>query len=120
MRQIILIFFLTVICTTILMLLSPIIDHLFYVKHKIEEIDKYQLYLMILVHIFLIGLLILFIHYYIIEKYLKYFNIHKNKKYVKIFIDLIITVSLIGLQRNLLYKLNYISSKHPIRSELIE
>ena len=77
-------------------------------------------YLMVLVHIILVGILILFIHFYIIDKYIKYFKINKYEKYLKIFIDLIITFSLIGLQRNLLYKIRYISLHHPIRSELIE
>ena len=120
MRQIILIFFLMIICIRVLLVMAPFIDHLFYVHHKIEEIEKYEVYLMVLVHIILVGILILFIHFYIIDKYIKYFKIYKYSKYLKIFIDLIITFSLIGLQRNLLYKIRYISLHHPIRSELIE
>ena len=119
-KHILLIFLLLVICISVLLFTSPIIDHVFYVHHKIDEIEKHKLYLMILFHILLIGILIIFIHYFIIDNYLKYFKIFKHEKYTKILIDLIITLSLIGLQRNLLYKIRYISSHHPIRSKLIE
>ena len=38
--------------------------------------------------------------------------------YVKI-VDLILALTLTGLQRNLIFKLRYLSNKHPFRSELI-
>lgn len=119
-KQIILVFFLLIICISVLLFTSPIIDHFFYVHHKIDEIDKHKVYLMILLHIFIVGSLIVSIHYFIIDNYLRYFKIFKHEKYIKILIDLIITLSLIGLQRNLLFKIRYISSHHPIRSKLIE
>lgn len=119
-NHILLIFLLLIICISVLFLISPIIDHVFYVNHKIDEIEKHELYLMILFHILLIGILIIIIHYFIIDNYLKYFKIFKHEKYTKLLIDLIITLSLIGLQRNLLFKIRYISSHHPIRSKLIE
>ena len=52
--------------------------------------------------------------------YLKYFKIDKQYKNFKYILDLIIAIILIGLQRNLKHKLNYISGLHPIRSKLIE
>ena len=119
-RQLLLIFLLLIICITVLLITAPLIDHVFYVHHKIDEIEKYELYLMILVHVLLVGLLIIFIHYFIIEKYIRYFKITKYENYLKILIDLVITLSLIGLQRNLLFKIRYISLHHPIRSKLIE
>jgi hypothetical protein len=120
MNQIVSIGFLLIICITVLLVAAPFIDHVFYVHHKIEEIEKYKLYLMIIVHVLLLGLLIIFIHYFIIEKYIRYFKITKYENYMKILIDLTITLSLIGLQRNLLFKIRYISLHHPIRSKLIE
>ena len=120
MNDFILIFFLMIICTTVLLIISPIIDHLFYVHHKIDKMEKYKIYLMILAHMSIIGLLVLFIHYYIIQTYIKHFKIRLHDKYLKIIIDLIITLTFIGLQRNLLYKIGYISLNHPIRSKLIE
>ena len=119
-KQILLIFLLLIICISVLLFVSPFIDHFFYVDHKINEMEKYELYLMILVHVLLIGSLIISINYFIIDNYLKYFKIFKHEKYIKILIDLVITISLVGLQRNLLYKIRYISAHHPIRSKLIE
>ncbi len=63
----------------------------------------------------MLGLLIYLFHYYIVKKYINYFKL--NETYIKI-IDLIIGLTLVGLQRNLIYKLRYMSNKHPIRSEL--
>ena len=58
MRQIILIFLLMIICITVLLIMAPFVDHFFYVHHKIEEIEKHEVYLMVLVHIILVGILL--------------------------------------------------------------
>jgi hypothetical protein len=47
---------------------------------------------------------------------MKFFKL--NETYIKI-IDLILAVTLVGLQRNLVHKLRYLSNRHPIRAELI-
>ena len=120
MNKFLLIFSLMVICITILMFISPIIDHFFYIEKNIKEIDYINLYLMIITHIFILSIIILFIHYFIIEKFLKYFKINRHGRYIKLITDLVITISLIGLQRNLLYKIEYLSKSHPIRSKLIQ
>ena len=119
-NNIILTILLLIICIKILIILSPIIDHLFYINEKIVELDKLKMYGMIFLHIILLCGLILIIHYFVINKYIKYFRIEKHEKYIKILIDLILTLTLVGLQRNLTYKLEYISSIHPIRSKLIK
>ena len=106
-NHILLIFLLLIICISVLFLISPIIDHVFYVHKKIKNIKRSKILLMIISHILLIGILILSIHYFIIDNYLKYFKIFKHEKYTKLLIDLVITLSLIGLQRNLLYKIRY-------------
>ncbi len=119
-NNIILTILLLIICIKILIILSPIIDHLFYINEKIVELNKLKMYGMIFLHIILLCGLILIIHYFVINKYIKYFRIEKHEKYIKILIDLILTLTLVGLQRNLTYKLEYISSIHPIRSKLIK
>lgn len=108
---------LLVIIITFLLIFSPLIDHLFYIDHKLEEMSELKIFGLILIHTILLGILIYLFHYYIVKKYIKYFKL--NETYVKI-IDLIISLILVGLQRNLLFKLRYLSSKHPIRSKLIE
>ena len=120
MEHIVAIVFLLIICITLLMLVSPVIDHLFYLDERVMDVNKFKLYFFIVLHILVIGVLILTIHYFVIKNYIRYFKIVKNEKYIEILIDLVITLSLIGLQRNLLYKIEYISSIHPVRSELIE
>lgn len=120
MNKFLLVFFLIIICFTVLIFISPIIDHFFYVHKKIKEIDLINLYLMIITHIFILSIVILFIHFFIINKFLKHFKINKHERYVKLLVDLVITISLVGLQRNLLYKIEYLSKSHPIRSKLIQ
>ena len=108
---------LLVIIITFLLIFSPLIDHLFYIDHKLEEMSELKIFGLILIHTILLGILIYLFHYYIVKKYIKYFKL--NDTYVKI-IDLIISLILVGLQRNLIFKLRYLSTKHPIRSKLIE
>lgn len=111
------IFLLLVIIIIFLLIFAPLVDHLFYIDHKLEETSDISIFGLILIHTILLGILIYLFHYYIVKKYIKYFKL--NETYVKI-IDLIISLILVGLQRNLLFKLRYLSTKHPIRSKLIE
>tara|TARA_B110000971_G_scaffold217271_1_gene253831 strand:- start:1553 stop:1837 length:285 start_codon:yes stop_codon:yes gene_type:complete len=92
------------------------VDHVFYLDHKIEESTDLEVFIIILVHIILVGVLIYLFHFYIVRKYIKFFKL--NETYIKI-IDLILGLTLVGLQRNLVYKLRYLSNRHPIRAELI-
>ena len=120
MNNILLTFFLMIICIIIMMFISPMIDHFFYIDKKIEEINKVKIFGLIVLHILILGCLILSIHHFIINKYLDYFKIVKNGRYITLIIDLIITLTLVGLQRNLLYKIRYLSRNHPIRSKIVE
>jgi len=112
-------FFLVVLCFTFLLIVSPIIDHIFYVDESDKNINIYKIILYILSHVILICIFVYLLHNYIILNYLKYFKIDKQYKNFKYILDLIIAIILIGLQRNLKHKLNYISGLHPIRSKLI-
>ena len=120
MNKILLIFFLVVICIAVMMSVSPIIDHFFYLDKKIDEMDKVKIFGLIVLHILILGCLILSIHHFIINKYLDYFKIVKHSRYIQLLIDLVITLTLVGLQRNLLYKIEYLSINHPIRSKIVE
>lgn len=86
-----------------LFLISPIIDHLF------GKLNKSYSDIRILIEIF-IHLVVLFIFSITTEKF-----IEKRFKPEKKLPGFIIPIILIGLQRNLQDKLNYISYKHPIR-----
>ena len=110
------VFFLLIIVISFLLVFAPMVDHVFYLDHKIEESTDLEVFIIILVHIILVGVLIYLFHFYIVRKYIKFFKL--NETYIKI-IDLILGLTLVGLQRNLVYKLRYLSNKHPIRAELI-
>ena len=110
------VFFLLIIVISFLLVFAPMVDHVFYLDHKIEESTDLEVFIIILVHIMLVGILIYLFHFYIVRKYIKFFKL--NETYIKI-IDLILGLTLVGLQRNLLYKLRYLSNRHPIRAELI-
>ena len=66
-KQILLIFLLLVICISVLLFISPFIDHIFYVHHKIDKMKQYEIYSMMIVHVLLIGIFIISIHYLIID-----------------------------------------------------
>ena len=111
------VFFLAIVISTFLLVFAPMVDHLFYIDHKLDDSTDFEVFMTILIHIILLGILIYLFHYYIVKKYIKYFKL--NETYIKI-IDLILALTLVGLQRNLVFKLRYMSNRHPIRSELIE
>ena len=113
------IFFLLITIISILLIFAPMIDHIFYIDHKLEDFKDIEIFIMIIVHIILTGILIYILHYYIIKKYFRLFNIEKLYEQYKVVIDLILALTLVGLQRNLHFKIRYLSNKHPIRSELI-
>jgi hypothetical protein len=110
------VFFLPLIAVIFLFAFSPIIDHTFYIEHKLKEYSDLDIFYMIILHIILIGILIYLFHNYIVKNYVKYFKL--NEAYVKI-IDLILAITLVGIQRNLRFKIKYLSDKHPIRNKLI-
>ena len=111
------VFFLAIVVSTFLLVFAPMVDHIFYIDHKLEESTDLEIFMTILVHIILLGILIYLFHYYIVKKYINYFKL--NETYIKV-VDLILGLTLVGLQRNLVFKLRYMSNRHPIRSELIE
>lgn len=100
----------------VLIFLAPFIDHLFTTLE--EDVNKRETNVQILVEIIL-HTIVLAISWYFLHKYLrkyleKIINI-KMKEATKTAIDIISAVALVGLQRNLIQKLKYISYEHPFR-----
>ena len=97
----------------LLIIISPIIDHLFTELHP-DESD-----LEILGEIFSQLLFVVIIWYYfnIFIQFLlfKYFKI-KIRSSDEVAIDILSAIIFVGLQNNLLVKLEYITKKHPIRN----
>ena len=110
------VFFLAIVISTFLLVFAPMVDHLFYIDHKLDESTDFEIFMIIIIHIILLGILIYLFHYYIVKKYINYFKL--NETYIKV-VDLILGLTLVGLQRNLVFKLRYMSNRHPIRSKIV-
>lgn len=100
----------------ILIFIAPLIDHAF--TSLEEDIDKKETNFQILIEI-ISHTIVLTISWYFLHKYLKKYlenlmNI-KMKEATKTAIDIISAIALVGLQRNLIHKLKYISYEHPFR-----
>jgi hypothetical protein len=112
MLQLIIILCISVIHIIILFTITPFIDHIFTPLNDKESNTE------ILIEI-ITQLLTLSVIWYLLNKYVLY-NINKyfklnNVKLVSTILDIIYAVVLIGLQSNLINKLEYITYKHPFR-----
>ena len=100
----------------VLIFVAPFIDHLFtsLEEDKAIEENNFQILLEILIHI-----MVLTVSWYFLNKYLKHYLEKilgiKVKDATEKALDIASAVSLIGLQRNLLEKLEYITFEHPFR-----
>jgi len=95
---------------------SPFIDHLFTSLEEDKKLNEnnFQVLGEIILHI-----IVLTISWFYLNKYLKQFlevifkiNI---KQHTSTAIDFIAAIALIGLQKNLIDKINYITIEHPFR-----
>lgn len=100
----------------VLIFLAPFIDHLF--TSLEEDIEKRETNIQILVEIIL-HTIVLAISWFFLHKYLRQYLEKimdiKMKEATKTAIDIISAIALVGLQRNLIQKLKYISYEHPFR-----
>ena len=101
---------------TVLIFVSPTIDHLFTSLEQDKAIKEtnFQILLEIIMHV-----IILVIAWYTLHTFLKSFLESTLKVTVKeqtrMAIDFISAIALVGLQKNLLDKLEYITIEHPFR-----
>ena len=100
----------------ILIFISPFIDHIF--TSLEQSIDKNESNLQILGEI-IIHLIVISIVWYFLHKNLRnYLEIIMNikiKEATQTAIDIISAIALVGLQKNLIEKLEYITISHPFR-----
>ena len=101
---------------TVLIFVSPAIDHLFtsLEQDKVIRETNTQILIEIILHV-----IVLVIAWYTLHMYLKSF-LEKTlnitvKEHTQTAIDFISAIALVGLQKNLLDKLEYITIKHPFR-----
>tara|TARA_Y100000389_G_scaffold200931_1_gene242467 strand:+ start:10863 stop:11243 length:381 start_codon:yes stop_codon:yes gene_type:complete len=107
----------TTLYIVILIFLSPLIDHLSTSLDEdiIIKESNFQILLEIILHIILLAIVWYVLHNYIRVRVESLLNI-KMRETTKTAIDIISAIALVGLQRNLIQKLKYISYEHPFRT----
>tara|TARA_B100000282_G_C31571655_1_gene416912 strand:+ start:465 stop:767 length:303 start_codon:yes stop_codon:yes gene_type:complete len=92
------------------------VDHLFSTLTEDEKknFSNYQILKEIILHIILICIIWSFYQLYINELIVKIFNI-KLTEINNIILNIVLSILLIGTQKNLLDKINYITFTHPFR-----
>lgn len=100
----------------ILMIVSPIIDHSF--TSLDEDINmketNFQMLGEIILHLICITIVWYYINIYTREYLTSFFDL-KIKMATKTAISVVSSIALIGLQKNLIEKLEYITISHPFR-----
>lgn len=106
----------TIIYLILLIFLSPTIDHLFTtLKDDNDENKSNNIILMeIILHVLTIVIILYFIRKYL-DKILEIMLNIKIEGNIKSGKDLVVAITLVGLQKNLLDKLEYITIYHPFR-----
>jgi hypothetical protein len=102
----------TVVYIIILFMIAPIIDHSFTPLDKTES--NTQIMFEIISQIIVISLVWYIISEYIIVNINNHLGVTGSKLLTKVR-EVISAVIMVGLQKNLIAKLEYISLKHPIR-----
>tara|TARA_Y100000389_G_C17197836_1_gene382108 strand:- start:248 stop:622 length:375 start_codon:yes stop_codon:yes gene_type:complete len=108
--------FVTIIYLLLLIVVSPVIDHSF--TSLDEDINMKENNLQILGEVILHLIIIAFIWYiinYYVPKYIGSLLNIKIKQATKSAIGVVSSIVLIGLQKNLIDKLEYITLTHPFR-----
>ena len=100
----------------VLIFMAPFIDHLFtsLEDDKDKQETNIQILIEIILHTIVLAVSWFFLHKYLRQYLEKIMNI-KMKEATKTAIDIVSAVALVGLQRNLIQKLKYISYEHPFR-----
>ena len=100
----------------ILMTVSPMIDHIFTTLD--DDIDQkennFQIFGEISLHVIIITIVWYYINLYARDYLEKVFDL-KVKVATKTAINVVSSIALIGLQKNLIEKLEYVTIEHPFR-----
>ena len=116
MNTIIKLIIFTIIYFFILLFISPIIDHFFTTidQDKTIKESNFQILGEIILQLIVITIIWYLLHGYL-SKYLENILNTEMGEATKAGIDLVSAITLIGLQKNLIDKLEYITHEHPFR-----
>ena len=100
----------------VLIFLAPFIDHLFTSLDEDKAIgeNNFQIFSEIILHVVILTISWYFLHKYLNELLESLLCVQINDATKKA-IDFISAIALVGLQRNLIDKLEYITFEHPFR-----
>jgi len=106
----------TIIYFIILLFISPVIDHFFSTLDQDKAIKEsnFQILGEIILQLIVITIVWYFLHGFL-SQYLEHLLNVKMGEATKSGIDLVSAITLIGLQKNLIDKLEYITHEHPFR-----
>ena len=116
MNTIIKLIIFTIIYFIILLIISPVIDHFFTTldQDKTVKESNFQILGEIILQLIVITIIWYFLHG-VLGKYLEHLLDARMGEATKTGIDLVSAITLIGLQKNLIDKLEYITHEHPFR-----
>ena len=116
MNTIIKLIIFTIIYFFILLFISPVIDHFFSTLDQDKAIKEsnFQILGEIILQLIVITIIWYFLHG-VLGKYLEHLLDARMGEATKTGIDLVSAITLIGLQKNLIDKLEYITHEHPFR-----
>ena len=105
----------------VLIVVSPSIDHLFssLEEDKIKKENNFQILGEIILHIIVLSVSWFYLNKYLKDFLEKIFSL-KIKEHTSTAIDFIAALSLVGLQKNLIDKINYVTVEHPFRISEIQ
>lgn len=106
----------SIIYILLLIFLSPLIDHTFtsIEGDKILKKNNFQILSEIILHLIIISIVWYLLNTYLVLLLEKILNI-KIREATKATVSIVGSIALVGLQKNLLEKLQYITISHPFR-----
>lgn len=109
-------FILIPLLTILFIFIGPMIDHLFSTLTEDEKKNYSNIHILkeIILHMILICIIWTLYQLYINKLIVKIFNI-KLTEINNIILNIVLSILLIGTQKNLLDKINYITFTHPFR-----
>ena len=104
----------------VLIFVSPMIDHMFSSLEEDERLGEQNIQILgeIIIHVIVLAVAWFSLHKFLSHHLDRYLGL-KMKEPTRMAVDFISAIALVGLQSNLIDKLEYITIEHPFRFHLI-